>query len=187
MSEHVILVAGPMGAGKTTAIQALSEIPVVSTEAENTDRATADKPTTTVALDYGEISLDENEKVRIYGVPGQRRFSFMWRILEERALGLILLVNNDAKDPIGEAEAFLKEFSSLQERGGVVIGITRTDVAPHPKPQAYAERIRKTYPGISIPVFKVDARSAPQIMTALTALLFNIESQQAIHEMEIAS
>ena len=55
--EHVILFAGPMGAGKTTAIRSLSDIPVISTEAMNFDRTTSDKATTTVALDYGEIHV----------------------------------------------------------------------------------------------------------------------------------
>src|SRR5689334_11133396 len=55
--EHIILFAGPMGAGKTTAIQSLSDIRVIATEAANSDREQSDKPTTTVALDYGEIHV----------------------------------------------------------------------------------------------------------------------------------
>ena len=65
MAGHVVIFAGPMGAGKTTAIKTLSEIDVVSTEAANTDRDTVNKATTTVALDYGEIGLSDVEKVRL--------------------------------------------------------------------------------------------------------------------------
>jgi len=79
--EHVILFAGPMGAGKSTAIATLSDIEVVTTEAANTERHVVDKETTTVALDYGEITIGDDEKVRLYGVPGQKRFDFMWTIL----------------------------------------------------------------------------------------------------------
>ena len=68
--EHIILFAGPMGAGKTTAIQSLSDTPVIATEAANSDRETADKATTTVALDYGEIIVSDEEKIRLYGIPG---------------------------------------------------------------------------------------------------------------------
>ena len=110
MAEHVILFTGPMGAGKTTAIRSLSEIDVVSTEANNSERHVVDKATTTVALDYGEILLDRDEKVRLYGIPGQQRFSFMWSILKKRAKGMILLVNSDAPDPIAEMTFFLDEF-----------------------------------------------------------------------------
>jgi uncharacterized protein len=177
MAEHVILIAGPMGAGKTTAIQSLSEIPVVSTEAANTDRETADKATTTVALDYGEITLDGVEKVRLYGVPGQRRFDYMWRILEERALGLILLINNDGKDPIGDTLELLKDFSSINDRGGVVIGVTRSDVVEYPHTSQYVDSIRETYPHITAPVFSIDARNRDHMLITLTALLFNIQAQ----------
>ena len=182
MAEHVILIAGPMGAGKTTAIEALSEIPVFSTEAANTDRETADKPTTTVALDYGEITLDDTDKIRLYGVPGQRRFDFMWRIIEERALGLVLLVNNDAKDPIGEATAFVEHFGDLVKRGGAVICVTRTDVVSEPSAADYVDAIRRTYPEIIIPVFCMDARDRDQMVIALTALLINIEAQSPLEQ-----
>ncbi|TPX01006.1 ATP-binding protein, partial [Schumannella luteola] len=98
MAEYVILFAGPMGAGKTTAIRSLSEIEVVSTEAANSEPGAVDKPTTTVAMDYGEIDLDP-DMVRLYGIPGQERFDFMWDILRERAMGLIVLVNADDPEP----------------------------------------------------------------------------------------
>ncbi|MEO5919716.1 MAG: ATP/GTP-binding protein, partial [Pseudolysinimonas sp.] len=114
--EHVILFAGPMGAGKTTAIKSLSDIPVISTEAANSDRQTADKATTTVALDYGEILVSDEEKIRLYGIPGQRRFDFMWRVLRDRAEGMVLLVNNDGPDPVDAMREFMIEFADLCDR-----------------------------------------------------------------------
>ena len=102
-----------MGSGKTTAIRSLSEIEVVATEAANTERDVVDKPTTTVALDYGEIALGDEDKVRLYGIPGQRRFDFMWSILRERAEGMVLLVNNDAPDPVGLMLQYLDDFIEL--------------------------------------------------------------------------
>ncbi|WP_144098086.1 GTP-binding protein [Croceicoccus sediminis] len=175
MAEHVILFAGPMGAGKTTAIESLSEIETIRTEATNTDRETADKDTTTVALDYGEITVGDDDKVRLYGVPGQRRFNFMWTILKERAVGLVLLVNNDAADPIRELDEFLEEFGELHEKGGIVVCVTRSDVAPTPYLDKYAERIREVMPGRMIPVFTADARNGDQMRTALMSLIANIE------------
>src|SRR5882724_8408995 len=98
-----------MGAGKTTAIRSLSEIEVVSTEANNSERHVVDKATTTGALDYGEILIDGEEKVRLYGIPGQKRFDFMWAILKKRAKGMILLVNSDSPDPIGQMLEFIDD------------------------------------------------------------------------------
>ena len=177
MAEHVILFAGPMGAGKTTAIRTLSEIDVISTEAENSDRFTADKPTTTVALDYGEIDLDGVEKVRLYGIPGQRRFDFMWTILRERARGMVLLVNNDAVAPLDELLAFLEEFAELYERGGVVVAVTRTDLAPEPRLADYAAALAAAHPDKIVPVLTADPRREDQMRMVLLSLIANIEAR----------
>ena len=180
MPEHVILCAGPMGAGKTTAISTLSEIDVVSTEAVNSDRATVDKATTTVALDYGEISVNESEKVRLYGIPGQRRFDFMWTILAERAEGVILLINADAETPVETAIEYVKEFYALYERGGIVIGLTRADLVPESLIAEYANAIADEMPDVMIPVFTVDARSQTEMTVLLMTLVANVELRQAV-------
>ena len=97
---YKIVFAGSVGSGKTTAIQSLSDIEVVSTEANASDEVRKLKPTTTVAMDYGLMRLDNGDQVRLYGAPGQKRFDFMWDILTENALGLVLLVNAAAQDPV---------------------------------------------------------------------------------------
>jgi signal recognition particle receptor subunit beta len=187
VAEHVILFAGPMGAGKTTAIESLSEIEVVRTEANNSERHIADKPTTTVALDYGEIVIGGEDKVRLYGIPGQRRFDFMWNILKKRAEGMILLVNSDAPDPIGEMLAFLDEFRELYDRGGVVVGISRADVIAGPTLAEYSDALDRTNPGLVIPVFTVDPRDRDQMENVLLALVVNIEMRAALGIMTATS
>jgi signal recognition particle receptor subunit beta len=175
VAEHVILFTGPMGAGKTTAIESLSEIEVVRTEANNSERHIADKATTTVALDYGEIVIGTDEKVRLYGIPGQQRFNFMWTILKQRAKGMVLLVNADAADPIAEMLFFLDEFRELYDRGGVVIGISRADVVSGPTLTEFSDALERTNPGLLIPVFTVDPRERDQMENVLLALVVNIE------------
>lgn len=180
MAEHVILFGGPMGAGKTTAVETLSETAVVRTEAHNTDRATADKATTTVALDYGEITVGDDEKVRLYGIPGQQRFDFMWQILKERAEGMVLLVNNDAADPIGEMLAFLDEFRDLYDKGGVIVAATRTDVSATPTVADYAAALARHRPDLVVPVFTVDPRKDDQMRTVLMTLVATIEMRSVL-------
>jgi uncharacterized protein len=187
VAEHVILFTGPMGAGKSTAIQSLSDIEVVRTEANNSERHIVDKATTTVALDYGEIVLDGQEKVRLYGVPGQKRFDFMWSILKERAKGMILLVNSDSPDPIEEMITFLEEFRELYDRGGVVVAISRSDVVSGPSLNDYSDALERTNPGLVIPVFTVDARSRDQMEKVLLALVVNIEMRAAFAMMMTAA
>lgn len=187
MAEHVILFAGPMGAGKTTAIESLSETEVVRTEANNSERHIVDKATTTVALDYGEILIDGQEKVRLYGIPGQKRFSFMWSILKERAKGMVLLVNTDAPDPIEEMLFYLEEFGELYDRGGVVVGVTRSDVTRGPGLIEFSEALERTNPDLVIPVFTVDPRDRDQMVNVLLALVVNIEMRAAFGAVATAS
>jgi signal recognition particle receptor subunit beta len=175
--EHVILFAGPMGAGKTTAIASLSDIPVVSTEATNNDLDKHPKEFTTVAMDYGEISLADGEVVRLYGVPGQDRFDFMWRILESRAEGMILLLDNAAEDPVADLDFFLDSFRALCRRKTVIVGITRTDVDGSPGLEPYHQRLQQRRQ--DIPVFEVDARNREQVLVMLTTLAVMVEIHSA--------
>lgn len=177
MAEHVILVVGPMGAGKTTAISALSDIDTVRTEAMNTERGVVDKATTTVALDYGEISLGPGEKIRLYGVPGQKRFDFMWSILKQRAVGMVVLIKNDAENPRQDLIDFFDEFHEIHERGGVVVGVTHSDLAPQPTTYDYQSLIYDRYPEAIAPVFTVDPRNRDQLVTMLSVLAANVDSR----------
>lgn len=176
-----------MGAGKTTAIASLSEIEVVRTEANNSERHIADKATTTVALDYGEIVVGSDEKVRLYGIPGQKRFDFMWAILKKRAEGMILLVNADAGDPVAEMLSFIDDFRELYDKGGVVIGISRSDVVAGPTLNQFAEALEAANPGMVIPIFTVDPRDRDQMENVLLALVINIEMRASLGVMTAAS
>ncbi len=176
--EYIVLIAGPMGAGKTTAIAALSEIPVVRTEAVNTDLARNAKATTTVALDYGEITLGDGDKVRLYGVPGQERFDFMWKILEKRALGLMLLLDNAAEDPLADLRRYLTVFSEIDARGAIVIGVTRNDIGSGPTADRYHAGLAQL--GRMLPVFMVDAREPEQVRTLLGTLIALVEANAEV-------
>lgn len=171
--EHVILFAGPMGAGKTTAIASLSDIPMVTTEAVNNDPDAHAKELTTVAMDYGQITIHDSEVVRLYGVPGQERFDFMWRIFESRAVGLMLLLDATAKNPIGDLDYFLDKFRELVRRGAVVVGITQTDVAGSNGVEAYYARLRERRQ--FMPVYEVDARDREQMIVMLSSLVVMVQ------------
>lgn len=174
MSEIKIVFTGSMGAGKTTAIETISEIPVINTDVHATDTATqARKEKTTVAMDYGEITLEEGVKLRLYGTPGQQRFDYMWKILTKGALGLVILVDNAGSDPMGDLARYLDNFSEFIKETGAVIGVTRMDIKADPTLQFYYDYLNER--GLQLPVFPVDARSADHVVMLIQSLIASLE------------
>jgi small GTP-binding protein len=110
MQTVKIVVTGPFNAGKTAFIQTVSEIDVVATERKITSEAEKVKDTTTVAMDFGRITVDEDLVLYLFGTPGQRRFDFMWEILSEGMLGFIVLVDSTRPETFREARSILETF-----------------------------------------------------------------------------
>lgn len=164
-----IIFTGPVGVGKTSAINAISDIPTVSTEAGATDETARLKANTTVAMDYGVLNLEDGEKVHLYGTPGQDRFDFMWDILTQGGIGLVLLLDNTREDPLRDLEFYINAFRDFITEREVVIGVTRMDLKP--RPGLYTHHTRLETMGLRSPVFEVDGRNGDDIRTLLVALL----------------
>jgi uncharacterized protein len=168
-----ILIAGSVGSGKTTSIRAISDIEPFSTEEMATDSVRLVKRTTTVAMDYGYLTLDETTKVHIYGTPGQTRFSFMWEILSEGAIGVIVLISNSAPDPLAELRDYINHFSHFAALGALVVGITRNDIGNGRSVARYRAALG---PDLShIPMFAVDPRDHSQVIALVKALIYQID------------
>ncbi len=106
-----IIVTGPFAAGKTQFIKTISEIDVVETEkVVSSSNEKAVKDHTTVAMDFGRITIDENLVLYLFGTPGQSRFDFMWDILSEGALGVVVLVDSTSGESIKEARKIIDFF-----------------------------------------------------------------------------
>jgi len=173
---YKIVFSGSMGAGKTTAIGVVSDIPPVSTDVMNTDTSQHVKATTTVGIDYGEVDLDHGEKLLLYGTPGQERFDYMWEILARRALGIILLVDNSRPDPVADLNRFLDVFEQFSDEGAIVIGIGRTETHPKPKVEDYYREVEKRK--LVLPIFAADVRRKRDVLLLLNALLSTLEARE---------
>ena len=167
-----IIIAGPVAAGKTTAINIVSDIDAVNTDENSTDATKHLKQETTVAMDYGLLLLSDGSAVHLYGAPGQDRFDYMWDILGQGALGLVLLINNNVPLPLKELDHFLNAFSELITKTALVIGITKMDIQEKPSIEQYHQHLAKK--GMNIPVFEVDARDKNDIQVLLRVLLYSI-------------
>ena len=168
-----IIFSGPVGAGKTTAIQTLSDTPPISTNESASDMTKKRKRETTVAMDYGTMNLDDNEKIHLYGTPGQERFNFMWDILTSGGLGLIILVDNTRKDPIKDLLFFISSFKDYIDNTALSVGITQTDLRSYPRVSTYHKALKEN--NINAPIFQVDAREYSDVSMLVQALLFSID------------
>jgi hypothetical protein len=111
MQTVKMVVTGPFSAGKTEFIRSVSEIDVVSTERKITSASEKlIKEATTVAMDFGRITVDEDLVLYLFGTPGQRRFDFMWEILSEGMLGFIVMVDSTRPETFREARSILETF-----------------------------------------------------------------------------
>jgi uncharacterized protein len=173
MPHHKIVFSGPVGAGKTTAIAAVSDVPPVSTEAMASDETRERKPTTTVAMDYGVLKLDGGEHIHLYGTPGQERFSFMWHILSEGALGVVLLVANHRPKPLNDLRVYLDAFRPFIAQTRLAVGVTCMDRSSTPRLQDYHRTLSEV--GMRAPVFEVDARERRDVSLLIQALLLSLD------------
>ncbi len=173
MSNHKIVFSGPVGAGKTTAIAAVSDAPPLNTEARASDETQQLKPTTTVAMDYGVLRLEGGEHIHLYGTPGQERFSFMWHILTEGALGVVLLVANHRPHPLADLRLFLESFRPFIAQTRLAVGVTCMDRSAEPRLEDYHRTLAEA--GMKAPVFEVDARERRDVSLLIQALLLSLD------------
>ena len=112
MQTVKIVVTGPFSSGKTQFIQTISEIDVVATERRITRPEERIKDQTTVAMDFGRITVDQDLVLYLFGTPGQRRFDFMWEVLSEGMLGFVVLLDSVRPETFREARDILATFRS---------------------------------------------------------------------------
>lgn len=128
MQTVKMVVTGPFSAGKTEFIKTISEIDVVSTERRITDESQRVKEYTTVSMDFGRITVDEDLVLYLFGTPGQKRFDFMWEILSEGMLGFIVLIDSVRPETFREARRILDVFSGYGTTTPYIVAANKQDL-----------------------------------------------------------
>jgi signal recognition particle receptor subunit beta len=166
-----IIVAGGFGVGKTTTVGAISEISPLTTEAEMTSASVgidypgqaSTKTTTTIAMDFGVLTIDQTLKLYIFGTPGQSRFAFMWDDLIKGALGALVVVDTSRIDDCYPAVDYF-------ERAGLpfVVGVNTFNgqMNYNLEEVRWALAVRD-----DVPVVSFDARFRASVRDALLVVL----------------
>lgn len=169
MRTHKLLFIGEPGAGKSCCIGAVSQIPVVSTDVGCTDELAELKETTTVALDYGELDLGDGERLLLYGLPGQARFRYMFEVVREGLLGVVVLVDASRTHALAGLAETLETYAEELRKLPCVVALNK-----HPDPPAELRRgckeILRRHSHVA-PIVAVDARRREDV-ARLFELLF---------------
>lgn len=170
MQTVKMVITGPFSAGKTEFIQSVSEIDVVSTERKISSDAERVKEDTTVAMDFGRITVDDDLVLYLFGTPGQRRFDFMWEILSEGMLGFVVLVDSVRPETFREARHILEVFKAYANTP-YVVAANKQDLedAWTPDDVRIALKIEK-----NVKVLGCVARDKETVKEVLLELLYSI-------------
>jgi len=168
-----IVIAGPFAAGKTQFINTVSEIKTVKTERRTQAAGEKNvKDYTTVAMDFGKIRIDDEHELYLFGTPGQSRFDFMWEILGEGALGIIILVDSTDPSTFHEARKIINFFSS-RFPVPMVVGANKQDLpnAWSPDDVATALDISEEEDIPVLPASAIDKESVKRVLLTLLEII----------------
>jgi small GTP-binding protein len=165
-----IVITGPFNAGKTQFIKTASEIKVASTERR---LSTADerkiKKQTTVAMDYGRVTIDD-DTLQLFGTPGQDRFDFMWEILAQEMHGFIVIVDSTDQSSLPEAKRLIKLFSKF-DKVPYLVAANKQDQKNALKPNDIHQLLGLPAKILVVPVISTDRRSARKALIEMAEMI----------------
>ena len=166
MQTVKMVITGPFSSGKTQFIGTISEIDVVSTERKVTSKAEQIKESTTVAMDFGRITVDNDLVLYLFGTPGQRRFDFMWDVLSQGMLGFIVMIDSTKPETFREAKRILETFQGYANTP-FVVAANKQDVADAWEPEDL-RIILRLQPDVKIlPCVATDRESVKNVLLEL--------------------
>jgi serine/threonine protein kinase len=175
--DYKVIVLGAPGAGKTSALMTLSDMPPTSVGEHTSGGLGKPLATASVPLEYGLIKLSDSESVRLYSASGREPLELPWDSLKQGLIGVILLLDDSAEQPLREMDRFLRELDRCPWEIKIAMGITHVDTSSQPVVPRYhhhlvaRNRCRQANP----PIFEVDPRSRRDVSLLMQALLYCVD------------
>jgi hypothetical protein len=173
MALYKIIVTGPFNSGKTSFVSTISEIDVVKTERKITTEDRGVKAETTVAMDYGRVSID-GRVLHLNGTPGQARFDFMWEILATEMNGFIVLVDCTDSASFPDANELITLFSNFNKAPYLVVA----NKADLPGAMSLAQIRREMNVDEAVTVMPCDSTSKSSVRQVLLQMIELIEQNR---------
>ncbi|MDJ0274156.1 MAG: ADP-ribosylation factor-like protein [Nitrososphaerota archaeon] len=178
MKSIKVVIVGPFNAGKTTLVKTLSEISMTHDVEVTSPQERAKKRTTTVGMDFGIVNIGEGYVVRLFGSPGQPRFSFMWRVFMPGTDGVIFMVDSSDREALPEAAREFARARSTFSGLPMVVAANKQDVpdAMPPEVVRFVLDVPSTVP--VIPCVATDRGMAWRVLGTLLEEVFRVNRIQ---------
>jgi small GTP-binding protein len=173
MQAVKMVITGPFSSGKTEFIGSISEIDVVSTERKITSSAERIKETTTVAMDFGRITVGDDLVLYLFGTPGQRRFVFIWVIFYKGIFWFVVMVDSTKPETFREAKRILETFEGYAATP-YVVAANKQDMEDAWEPEDLRIILRLKTEVKILPCIATDKESVKNV---LLELLYSILEQ----------
>lgn len=187
-----IAVLGPVGAGKSTSIRSISDIPVIDTDVQTAQLATsASLERTTVAIDFGVMALGSGDQLRLLGAPGNARFDYMDNIVLEQAMGVVIMLDHRRATRLQDLERYWHSVQTHKSGSShthcpVAVAVTHSerhidrDLALYQ--QLFLQHTSCTCSLCQPPVLWCDARQASDVAVVLVVMAAMLEAVQLYPE-----
>lgn len=169
-TQYKVLMAGSPGGGVPTALRVIRDAGLL------TGNAGQDGALQPSGVDFASLDISEHERMQVYSVPGREQFDVVRDMLQEGAMGLVLLIDNAREKPLDDLDFFLNLLPEFVDATGVVIGINRSELYPGPNIHEYHRHIAKSRgPGkMPPPIMEVAPGNPGELRKLLLSLLFHL-------------
>lgn len=173
LRTHKLVFIGEPNAGKTTCIAAVSDIVPVTTDVACTDELADLKQTTTVALDYGELNLGNEGRLLLYGLPGQARFRFMFEVVQDGLMGVVILVDASGPNALAGLAETLNTYAREIRQLPCVLALNK-EAQPDLKLRQDCQQLLHRHELVA-PIMVIDARKRADIAHVFELLFLLLE------------